>query len=78
MKKQTNPNIKAHLLRGAFYMVLLSAVCVIPFALGQRTSCGFDAGTRLRISPICREISAILSPVNLAENMKTDSTRTTV
>ena len=27
----------------------------------------------LGISPICREISAILSPVNLAENMKSDS-----
>src|SRR6266516_1679792 len=32
MKKQNNPNIKAHLLRGAFY--LLVALCVIPFALG--------------------------------------------
>ena len=37
MKKQTEPNIKAHLLRGAFYLLVLSAVCVIPFALGQRT-----------------------------------------
>src|SRR5207249_11828280 len=38
MKKQTDPNIKAHLLRGAFYLLLLVAVCVIPFALGQRTT----------------------------------------
>src|SRR5439155_11728071 len=38
MKKQTNPSIKAHLLRGAFYLLLLVAVCVIPFALGQRTT----------------------------------------
>ena len=37
MKKQTDPNIKAHLLRGAFYLLLLLAVCVIPFALAQRT-----------------------------------------
>jgi hypothetical protein len=36
MKKQTDTNIKAHLLRGAFYLLL--AVCVIPFALGQRTN----------------------------------------
>jgi len=36
MKKQTNPNIKAHLVRGAFY--LLVALCVIPFALGQRAA----------------------------------------
>jgi hypothetical protein len=38
MKKQTNPNIKAHLLRSAFYVLLLLAVWVIPFALGQRSS----------------------------------------
>ena len=38
MKKQTNPNIKAHLLRSGFYLLLLLAVGVIPFALGQRTA----------------------------------------
>jgi hypothetical protein len=38
MKKQTNPNIKAHLIRGAFYLLLLLAVCAIPFALAQRHS----------------------------------------
>ena len=38
MKKQTDPSIKAHLLRGAFYLLLLLAVCVIPFALAQRNS----------------------------------------
>src|SRR5207249_11709152 len=38
MKKQTDPNIKAHLLRSAFYLLLLIAVCVIPFALGQRAT----------------------------------------
>src|SRR6266550_4267395 len=38
MKKQTEPNIKAHLLRRAFYLILLVAVCVIPFALGQRAT----------------------------------------
>src|ERR1041385_1983809 len=36
MKKQTNPSIKAHLIRSAFYVLLLLAVCVIPFALAQR------------------------------------------
>ena len=36
MKKQTNPNIKAHLIRSAFYVLLLVAICVIPFALAQR------------------------------------------
>src|SRR6266550_3634306 len=38
MKKQTEPNIKAHLLRGAFYLLLMLAVGVIPFALGQRST----------------------------------------
>jgi len=36
VKKQVNPTTKAHLIRGAFYLLLLLAVCVIPFALGQR------------------------------------------
>ena len=38
MKKQTNPDIKAHLIRSAFYVLLLLAVCVIPFALAQRNA----------------------------------------
>src|SRR5437016_7792288 len=40
MKKQLNPSVKANLLRGAFYLLLLMlmAVCVIPFALGQRAT----------------------------------------
>ena len=40
MKKQINPTIKAHLIRGAFYLVLLLAVCAIPFALAQSRSRG--------------------------------------
>ena len=38
MKKQINPTIKAHLVRGAFYLLLLVAVCAIPFALAQRNT----------------------------------------
>ena len=38
MKKQLNPTIKAHLIRGAFYLLLLLAVCAIPFALAQRNA----------------------------------------
>src|SRR6266516_4735542 len=38
MKKQLNPSVNANLIRGAFYLLLLLAVCVIPFALGQRTA----------------------------------------
>src|SRR5437763_5529010 len=36
MKIQTNPTIKAYLLRGAFYLILLVSLCAIPFALAQR------------------------------------------
>ena len=38
MKKQINSTIKAHLIRGAFYLLLLVAVCAIPFALAQRNA----------------------------------------
>ena len=38
MKKQINPNVKAHLIRGVFYLLLLLAVSLIPFALAQRTT----------------------------------------
>ena len=37
MKKQIKPALKAHLLRVAFYLLLLLAACAIPFALAQRT-----------------------------------------
>src|SRR6266481_1548388 len=40
MKKQINPTTKAHLIRGAFYLLLLLAVCAIPFALAQSRSRG--------------------------------------
>ena len=35
---KVSSTMKAHLTRGAFYLLLLLAVCVIPFALGQRTA----------------------------------------
>src|ERR1700757_5087202 len=37
MKKQINLSIKAQILRGAFYVLLLVGVCAIPFALAQRS-----------------------------------------
>src|SRR6266446_3831066 len=36
MKKQIRPAVKAYLIRGAFYLVLLLGVSAIPFALAQR------------------------------------------
>ena len=38
MKQCINPVIRAHLVPRAFYLILLVAVCVIPFALGQRAT----------------------------------------
>src|SRR6266576_1864189 len=38
MKKRINQRVKAHLIRGAFYLLFLVAVCTIPFALAQRTT----------------------------------------
>src|SRR6476660_1805557 len=38
MKKQNNQSIKAHFIRSALYVLLLLAVCVIPFALAQRNA----------------------------------------
>src|SRR5712664_2199504 len=46
MKKQINPSLKAHLMRGAFYLLLLLAVCAIPFALAQR-----NASNRTAVKP---------------------------
>jgi hypothetical protein len=38
MKQQNDSHVKAHLIRGAFYLILLLAVCAIPFALAYRTT----------------------------------------
>src|ERR1044071_1447249 len=47
MKKQINPNIKAHLMRGAFYLLLLVTVCAIPFALAQRNARPSRSGAKM-------------------------------
>ena len=38
MRRQQLPVLKAHLNRGVLYLVLLIGICLIPFALAQRTS----------------------------------------
>ena len=48
MKKQIKPAIKAHLLRVAFYLLLLLATCAIPFALAQRN---FATRSKTKASP---------------------------
>ena len=47
MKKQNNQSIKAHLIRSAVYVLLLVAVCVIPFALAQRPATSRSAAPPL-------------------------------
>ena len=36
--RQIKPTVRAHFIRGAFYLLSLLAVCVTPFAMGQRTT----------------------------------------
>ena len=50
MKKQINPNTKAHLIRSAFYVLLLLAVCVIPFALAQRNTPKRSVATKSKVT----------------------------
>src|SRR6476660_5733789 len=59
MKKQINPTIKAHLIRGAFYLILLVAVCAIPFALAARNT---TAGRASRV--ISRSQPSALAPAS--------------
>src|ERR1051326_5118325 len=51
MKKQINPSIKAQIIRSAFYLLLLLAVCAIPFALAQRGSRGAAKASVTNASP---------------------------
>src|SRR6516162_4460538 len=51
MKKQINPTIKAHLIRGAFYLLLLLAVCAIPFALAQRNATKRGVDSKFAAAP---------------------------
>src|SRR5438093_6954518 len=44
MKKQINHSTKAYLIRGAFYLLLLIAVCAIPFALARQNAIERVAG----------------------------------
>src|SRR5215475_11790143 len=48
MKKQTTSPVQAHLLRGASYLLLLLAMCAVPFALAHRDAAKQSMGTRQR------------------------------
>ena len=58
MKKQINPTVKAHLIRGAFYLLLLMAVCAIPFALAQRNKLSSTKAQATKAPPTKAQIAA--------------------
>ena len=58
MKKQIKPNVKAHLIRSAFYVLLLLAVCVIPFALAQRNTPKRSAATKSKVAATKAQLMA--------------------
>src|SRR5215510_14253898 len=47
MKNQDNPSIQAHLLRSTFYLLLVMAFCLIPFAVAERNAAKPKAPTKL-------------------------------
>src|SRR5882724_11640856 len=70
MKKQIHPSIKAHLLWSALILLLLVAVCVIPFALAQSRSRGTarrtvtkqSAGQLMPVSPDAASSALVTAP----------------
>ena len=62
MKKQINPTVRAYLIRSAFYLVLLMAVCAIPIALAQSRHYQWRSGQTngsLKLASTNRTISTI-------------------
>src|SRR5205823_3616081 len=72
MKKQINPTIKAHLLRSAFYLLVLVTVCAIPFALAQSRGRGTAKQSVAKPSnqpnvPANRDFSRATGPATLPD-----------
>src|SRR5262245_10935955 len=57
MKKQTIHPVQAHLLRGAFYLLLLLPVCAIPFALAQRNATKQRVAERQRMLTFAERVA---------------------
>src|SRR6266581_827236 len=64
MKKQINPTIKAQILRSAFILLSLVAICAIPFALAQSRSRGTTK--RSVAKPLGKPLSQLNSVLNPA------------
>ncbi|HTL78006.1 MAG TPA: choice-of-anchor Q domain-containing protein, partial [Candidatus Babeliales bacterium] len=84
MKKQINPSINAHLIRGAFYVLLLLAVCAIRFALaglnGGNSTAAVDsapasAGQFHRLPP---DLARIVEPGTRNRNLQVTAATWTV
>ena len=72
MKKQINLSINAHLLRSALIVLSLVAVCVIPFALAQRTNNLRQFDPRYG----SRTPSSFVNPIRVADHVGTTPTAT--
>ena len=70
MKKQNNRTIKAHFIRSALYVLLLLAVCVIPFALAQR-----NANNRSVAPATSRNFNPATAPPSTEADQSTDDGR---
>jgi hypothetical protein len=71
MKKQINRTIKAHLIRSAFYLVPLVAVCAIPFALAQQNRPAPPASTGATSAQ-----SQLSAPLHALSNATSESAKT--
>ena len=69
MKKQNNTTIKAHLTRSALYLLLLLAVCAIPFALAQRNA------THSTVAPMNNATADLNSATGVDQAQDRKSTR---
>ncbi len=65
MKKQINHSTEAYLIRGAFYLLLLIAVCAVPLALAQqktKRSAAKDEPNSTRATDKARVLNGGLNP----------------
>jgi hypothetical protein len=76
MKKQINPNVKAYPVRAALYLLLLIAICAIPFALAQSRSRGTKQGVgkpAVKLKVTHAQHSLRSSPAGLCSNYTTST-----
>src|SRR6267378_921592 len=73
MKRQINHSTNAYLIRGAFYLLLLIAVCAIPFALARRNAIERVAG-KAAFKPNAIPAQALPSSVLASESAPTGVT----